>query len=49
MSSDKFVNSSTNPFLSEQDDNFFMQPENIAQPSGGTVRHLNDYDRCEIR
>lgn len=44
MSSDKFVNSSTNPFLSEQDDNFFMQPENIAQPSGGTVRHLNDYD-----
>ena len=46
MGGDKFVNNSTNPFLSEQEDrdNFFMQPENITMPSNAAVRHLNDYD-----
>ena len=46
MGGDKFVNNSTNPFLSEHEDrdNFFMQPENITMPSNGAVRHLNDYD-----
>ena len=46
MTGDFFTNKKENPFLNTDEENFFMQPENIPLHENVTepVRRLNDYD-----
>ncbi len=47
MNSDNSANNKTNPFdsVSAEQENFFLQPENITAPhSASVLRRLNDYD-----